>query len=325
MPLKRTPPKSPGKNQKKVSTPTLSETSKTVNIKTCPPQMTSATTDNSPSQYSQSVPSTDDLSAQRGKRKFDGSDHSDMRAFMAEMRMHFSNFTTNQDNKLLDLQKSITEIKKQNEEIFKSIDFISQKYDDLSLKISKLEDDKKESQNYITALEERLDFLEKKSRSTYVEIRNIPKMPSETKKSLSSLVEKIGQKLNVTIELRDIKDIYRINTKSDDNKPIILELTTVALKDNLIDSIKKFNKVRGADNFNTEHLQISGSPKKVYIGDSLTPKQKRLFYLAREFAKANDYSYCWSTNGNIYLRKREGTSHFRVVSELDLDKIKENE
>ncbi|CAG9783470.1 unnamed protein product [Diatraea saccharalis] len=334
MPLKRTPPKSPRNvkgNQSTMATIATVEAQGTTTTKTNLTQESSDATAKAKSK-SKSVllhrefgdsldQGSEALASQRSKRKFEGDDHSDMRSFMADMRIYFSNFTKNQDEKLLNLQESISDIKTQNAEIFKSIEFISNKYDQLSERLRKLEEERGENYNYISAIEERLDFFEKKGRSTYVEIRNIPKIPNETKESLTSLIEKIGSKVGVPVDHRDIKDIYRINSKSIENKPIIMELNTVAIKNNFIVFSKKFNKLQGSEHLNTQHLQLAGPPKKIYISDFLTPKLRRLFYLAREFAKENDFNYCWSSNGNIFLRKRDGSSHIRINTEMDLKKL----
>ncbi|CAH0399888.1 unnamed protein product [Chilo suppressalis] len=330
MPLKRTPPLSKSKT---ILEPTASsscgdsDNGKSPYI-TRSPSPLEFTSSNLTLRHCESVPALAQLheeKVKRNKRKFEGHDHSDMRSFMAEMRLQFSTFTDNQDKQLRVLQESITSIKEQNSDIFKSIEFISKKYDEITVKLQKIEKERENNLNYIMSLEDKIDFMEKKSRATYLEIRNIPRSDKETKDNLCLILVKIAKTLNITLDMRDIRDIYRINNSNSENKhrPIIVELGSVILKNNFLSAIKKFNKVKGAEKLNTQHINMEGSPNFIYISESLTQKLKRLFYLSREFAKANDYNYCWTANGNVYLRKQEGAAHIRINSEADLDKILE--
>lgn len=49
---------------------------------------------------------------------------------------------------------------------------------------------------------------------------------------------------------------------------------------------------------------------------------RRIFYLAREFAKENNYNYCWSSRGFVYLREKENAPFIRIMNESDLDQLK---
>ncbi|CAB3231713.1 unnamed protein product [Arctia plantaginis] len=70
----------------------------------------------------------------------------------------------------------------------------------------------------------------------------------------------------------------------------------------------------------TEHLRLGGPAKPVFVSENLTPKMKRLFFLARDFASSNQYRYCWVTNGKIYLREKQGAPHIMIKSESNLPK-----
>lgn len=83
---------------------------------------------------------------------------------------------------------------------------------------------------------------------------------------------------------------------------------------------KKFNKE--GSRLSTEHLSISGPAKPVFVSENLSPKLKRLFYLARDFASSNEYRYCWVKNGKIFLREKDGAQHLMIKNESDLPKPK---
>lgn len=103
-----------------------------------------------------------------------------------------------------------------------------------------------------------------------------------------------------------------------------MEFTTVLKKEEILSSVKRFNKGKKSDEkLNTTHLKIKGTKKPIYASELLTAKVKVLFYLSRDFAKTHDYSYCWTSNGVVYLRKRDGAPLLRVDQQSDLDKLRQ--
>ncbi|KOB75433.1 Zinc finger DNA binding protein [Operophtera brumata] len=201
-----------------------------------------------------------------------------------------------------------------------SFDFLAEKHNALQNRVEQLEVGRKADAQHIKSLEDRLDGLERNSRSTCLEIRNIPAPTSESKTALLETFINTSKVLNVPITHSDVKDIFRITNKNSANRTIIVDLTSALIKEKMVFMYRKFNK--GTSKLTTEHLHISGPTKQIFISENLTPKMKRLFYLAREFAKGNDYMFCWVSHGKIFLRKRENGTLIRVLSENDLDNIK---
>ncbi|CAH2085372.1 unnamed protein product [Euphydryas editha] len=64
---------------------------------------------------------------------------------------------------------------------------------------------------------------------------------------------------------------------------------------------------------------LHGESKSIYIGQFLTQKAKKLFYLAREFKYKNAYEFCWTAHRKIFLRKFAGAQSHRIDSESDLN------
>lgn len=231
--------------------------------------------------------------------------------FMDEMRKMFSDFKEQENCKYEKLYSAV-------EEIRSSVEFSAHKYEALKSEVEQLEALRQDSLDYIKSLENRLENFERSSRSTCLEIRNVPPTPSKTKTSLVGTVIKVGKVLNVDIRITDIKDIFRIKTKDPAARTIIVDLTSVLMKEKIVAMFRQFNKV--GSRMTTEHLKISGPAKPVFISENLSHKMKRLFYLARDFAKVNQYRFCWVSGGSIFLRKAEGSPLIRVTSEADLTK-----
>lgn len=88
--------------------------------------------------------------------------------------------------------------------------------------------------------------------------------------------------------------------------------------------MRKYNKDHPECKLNTSHLKLEGASKPIFIAETLTTKGNRLFFLARDFAKANKYIYCWTSYGKVYLRKIEGSPLIRINEDADLIELRDN-
>lgn len=307
MPLKRTPPTkaTPEPGSSKLVAPEL-------NI-----QYSSSEQDLRGNHFADTDSSTQ--VSRRPKRKVTETSVGQITTFMSEMRAMFNDLKEQQNLKMEKICSAIEEIKIQNSDIRASVEFLSSKYDTLLGEIHDVKSECKDNQNYTKALEEKIDILEKNARSTCIEIKNIPVKTSETKDCLLKNLRDIGHILNVPIQSQDVKDIFRTGSKDPKNRTIIAEFTSTLTKEQIIRTYRKYN--RGPSKLSTENLKLSGPVKPVFISENLTPKMKRLFYLAREFAKSNEYGYCWSSNGRIFIREKEGAPLHWIKEESDLKKI----
>lgn len=261
----------------------------------------------------------EELNAIARKRKFDQVD--DINVFMAQMRDLFSNFERQQNEKYASLQESVAEIKVLNVALKESADFVSKKYDDLMLEFNKLSAERNDNLAYIQVLEEKVESLERYQKATCLELRNIPPTPHETKEDLTKIVIDTGKALSIPIHISDIRDVYRLKTKSESNKPILINLTTTIMREKIIQSLKSYNRSNQDNKFSTVNLQLGGPVKPIYLSESLTLKAKRLHYLARDFSKNHSFKFCWIANGKILIRKKEGATAYTINSELDLKNI----
>lgn len=313
MPLKRTPPASP-------CTAGPSGESDYVNK-----QAHVATAvmglSNEPLQHSESAPDLYTLLARINdskKRKFDGDN--DESSLVTSFKEMFDKLA----NKIEDLHSTINTIKQQNIELTKSVEVMSFKHDEFLSRVTKLEEDKVQNAQRIKYLEDRLEFFERKNRSTSLEIRNVMKEQGETKDDLCKIVTNLGSAINVDLQEASIKDIYRINAK-DKSNPIIVDFTSVLLKEKVIKGTKIFNKTKSkGDKLNSSHLKLKQRLSPVFISEALTLKSQRLFYLARLFQKQLNYAFCWTSHGVVYLRKNVNSSQIRITTEEDIEALRIN-
>lgn len=207
------------------------------------------------------------------------------------------------------------EIQKTNNEIEKSMENINLAYETMRESVLKLEKERQEQRAYIMELEKRLLDLQYSSRSSSIEIRNVPITEKENIEDLTSLVIKTCNAIQVPLKSTDLRDVYRMPGKKGSNRPIVAEMITVPLKSKVLDAIRVFNKGRpNSDKLNSTHIGFSGEPKPVYVADHLPNSLRQLFYEARKFANAHEYKFCWSQNNKIFLRQREGMDSIIVSS-----------
>lgn len=254
----------------------------------------------------------------RNKRKH----NDDLSTVKEEFAELFSKWSADQNTKFSVLLTSMNVLKEQNVDILKSIEFMSHKYDEAIKKLEVLEADRNTDRQHINFLENKIEAMERSLNKSTIELRNVPKNPTETKKDLTSIVQNLGEALNIPIQHSDLRDVFRINTKSQQNKPIIAELSNTMLRDNILKSIKSYNNQNRDSKFNTSNLKIDGPVKPVYVAEKLTYQAKKIYAVAREFAKSQNIAFCWISHGIVYLRKLEGSPAVRINCESDLYKVR---
>lgn len=122
---------------------------------------------------------------------------------MSEMRVMFTDLKEKQDQKM--------------DQIFSKV-YVelpsTVKYDAFLDEIRDVKEAYKDNQNYIKALEVKLDKVEKSAHSIYQNFnKNIVVNTFKSKDRLLKNLRVLGQILNVSIQSRDVNDIFRIDSK----------------------------------------------------------------------------------------------------------------
>lgn len=225
-----------------------------------------------------------------------------------------------------ELKKQTRKLQETNDEIATSMAFINKQYEDIKSGLDKLQKERQEHRHCLEKLERKVQDLQFKSRSSCIEIRNIPLKDKENTGDLTETICTIGKTVGASITPSDIRDIYRQPGKLGSTRPVVAEFQTVQMKLNTLSSVRSFNtnKKTVHEKLNTEHINIPGTRQPIFVADYLPPSSKKLFHLSREFAKQNGYSYCWPSNGNVFLRKAQGEKQILISSERCLQDLKKN-
>lgn len=232
MPLRRTPPKSSTPETGKKG---LTEAQASANKCESEPEM---------GEYDNEY---ENISQRAHKRKAIGTppySDSNNSEVLKEMRALFCSLTAKQDARFRELQAAM---QKQNDEIKDSINFLSEKYDAIMVQIKTLETEKKEDKQTIAALEEKVEYLEKKTCSATIELRNVPPIVAaqskvEKKEDLSTFISDLGKIVKVELRDIDLKYVFRVRTQKNTMSTIIAEFQTALIKERVLSGIRSFNK-----------------------------------------------------------------------------------
>lgn len=264
----------------------------------------------------------------RKDKESDDDERSEVLLSLATLQEMFTSFSSQQDARFSQMMASIAAVEAQNEEISKSVAFMSEHYDKLLEKVNILEAEKKEDQRQIKLLEERVDSLERMAKSAALEIRNIPvtstnSQKHDSKNDLCKIIKNLGNAISVDIADSDIKNVFRANGKKESSPPIIVEFCTVLKKESIMEALKKFNKGKqNSEKLNSCHLDPTKPKIPIFLSESLTLKTQHLFYQARLFAKENGYAFCWVSHGTVFLRRAEKMPQIKINSEATLANLK---
>lgn len=270
------------------------------------------------------------VSARDKRRRISDDDYDDLTAFKIEIKNMFQAFLDTQTTRLDALENHIAEIKAQvyntnttNKELEKSINFMSNKLEQLEQKISDMEDQRKNTQTQILNIDNKCESMEKSYKKTWIEIRNVPKKPNETKEVLFGYIQSLTKYIKYDVQTSDIRDVFRMPSKAEkDNSILIAELSNTLVKSKILNSARSFNKTYSGSQLNASHLGMTGDKSRIYLAESLTTKTRRLHFLARELAKSQGYQFCWTSNGNVFIRKREGAPYVAIRSEEQINELK---
>ncbi|KAG7296589.1 hypothetical protein JYU34_020391 [Plutella xylostella] len=249
----------------------------------------------------------------RNKRKRPEDSSGDLNDFKTEMKDMLSTWMAHQKNETTQICSSLKNIET-------SLTFLSAQYDEMFKKIEELEREKKKDKEQIVFLENKIEDLQKSHRKSSFELKNVPRVSSETKSCLVNMVTNLATSLNVDIHPGEISDIYR-SSKKGEATPIVVELTSYIKKTNLLQAAKKFNIANKSNKINSTHLGMKGNSTAVYLSDHLTQRGNRLYYLARELAKAQKYRFCWTSLGDVLVRKDENSPIIKIINESQIQRL----
>lgn len=160
----------------------------------------------------------------------------------------------------------------------------------------------------IKELQGRLNNAEQYTRRDSIEIREIPVSENE---NVEEIVLRVAQNIDVPLTSADISVAHRLKSKAGYIPGIIVKLTSRKAKNSLIE--KKRNITLKQSDFIPGDYAVN----KIYMGESLSPFNRRLLASTKKTAKEAGYKYIWWRNG-VRVRKEDDSSIIRIDSEDDI-------
>ena len=140
------------------------------------------------------------------------------------------------------------------------------------------------SANDLKSVQKSLNDLEQYTRRDCLEIWGIP-LPEESQaEDTNEIVLQLSQKMGIPLERNDISVSHRIRSSRTSVDPaIIVKFVRREMRERLYRARKRLKSITTADfGFSVD--------KKIFINESLTPRNKELFKVCLRFKKDNSYN-----------------------------------
>ena len=227
----------------------------------------------------------------------------------------------------------IMALKMEVEEVKKSQVLINAEYESLKVKCNELMVVNKKQKEEINQLkdqskaielqnekeQEKVDSLEQYGRRLNLEIVGVPFKEEE---NTNQIVVEVAKLLHVPLSSEQISTSHRLQTRSklnnrktDASPPIIVRFLSRDVRNQFFAN-RKF-----ARSANLKDFFVKGT-EKLFVNENLTQSRKKLFWQVKQKAKANNYKYYWTVNGNIYVRNSSESDPLLIKNVNDLSKIK---
>lgn len=226
------------------------------------------------------------------------------------------------------INKEISSLKEEIESVRNSMDFINEKFEDMTrdhVIMKKDVDDIKSQnnalQNTVDLLKNRINAMEQNARSNNVEVQCVPENKNE---NINSIIMQIAKTVGCSLaeeNLLHCTRVAKIDKSSTRPRSIIAHLSSSKLRDNLLAAAITFNKQNKNDKLNTGHIGIAGERKPIYLMEHLSPTNKSLHAAARTRSRELGYKHVWVRNGRIFMRKTDESAFILVKDKEFLDKL----
>lgn len=240
-----------------------------------------------------------------------------------EIKHMISSMMATQNEDIRKIYSTLVGIKNTNTSIESAMANLSAQNEDLQKKIEQLEIRSKRDNDYIIILEDKIEDLQRGSRKSSLELKNVPKMVNESKDDLVNMITTLSDVVKSRIEPRDIKDIYRVQNKRTNtkNSTVIINLGSTLLKTDFMKKVKEYNRNQ-KDKICAKHLGFTSEEyTPIYMSEQLTAKGARLHFLARDLAKSKQYKFCWTSYGIIYVKKDDSSPTIVIKSEAQVHNL----
>ncbi|CAH0549437.1 unnamed protein product [Brassicogethes aeneus] len=212
----------------------------------------------------------------------------------------------------------ITTLKDEIKELQKTIQFLSDQYDDqkkLNEEYEKTIKNLKKENNVLKKDVEEIKRIMLKQevgrRSQNLVIMGVDSESGNNKQGVSMVLHKVMQDFHE----EHIKEIIKVN-KTEENKVFIVKLESQDIRDRIMEAKKKIKKLTNKDCGINEN-----DTNTIFINEDLPYEIQAIFRKARALKKENEYKFVWCKNGQISARKDENSNKIKINSIEDVENL----
>ena len=167
------------------------------------------------------------------------------------------------------------------------------------------------SANDLKSVQKSLNDLQQYTRSDCLEVRGIPLPEESQEEDTNEIVLQLSQKMDIPLERNDKSVSHRIqSTRTSVDPAIIVKFVRREMRGSLYRARKRMKSITTAD--------FCFSVDKIFINESLTPRNKELFQVCLRFKKDNSYKFLWTNAGKIFLRRDADSPVIPINSSVDI-------
>lgn len=227
------------------------------------------------------------------------------------------------------IHKDMRELKSNKADVFKSINFYGEKFDEFNQQMEtikniiknfeQLKSELTSIRNEYNSLRHEFVSLSQRSRLNNIEIVGVPESKNE---DLLSVVKRIGDTVGVIVLDTDIDNEHRVNRFSTSNsnklpKNIIMKFTSRIKKDLLVQAFRTERR----NGLPCKDINIPGEAT-VYVNEHLSPYYKLLLKKTKHLCKRLSFKYCWVKDGKILIKKSDNSRTLWIYHEDKLSTLR---
>lgn len=237
------------------------------------------------------------------------SDHTDLTNEIRLLRQNMTGLNL----KLSEAIQSIQDCSKRMDEVTTKIELTEKRITALENQQAK---ENMELKSQVAALMDKVNSHEQLMLKNEVDVIGVPETRHE---SLSHTIKVISNKIGVAVTDVELDSVIRAGpkntTKPNAIRPIVVRFLRKEKRDEFVMAAKTRKNITSKD------VTPDSPEHTIYINERLTKLNRYLFREARLRSKEANFKYCWTKNGLIYVRQREGKAAILIRTEADLDNV----
>ena len=129
--------------------------------------------------------------------------------------------------------------------------------------------------------------------------------------------------MGAEVSLTDNDIAHRVNPRNPSNrpKPIICKFIRRLAREEVMKRRTAIPLVQPREIGLSDAVVLTNAK----IADHVTPSAQELFAAAKSFKEQQQFSYCWTKYGTVYLRRSESSRPWRIKSIADLSTLAQDD